>query len=98
MIRSEKRNAITPPKLIPPIQSTTANGTFPIEQTKLTTATSGPTTGPQATAAPGWDVRNSRCQNVSGTHAPIAPAISRPPTMSFQIAAHSMTNTCATDV
>ena len=36
-------NAITPAKLIPPDQSTAARGTLPTEQTKLRTATSGPT-------------------------------------------------------
>ena len=34
--------AITPPKLIPPDQSTAASGMFPTEQTKLNTAISGP--------------------------------------------------------
>src|SRR5712691_2618461 len=33
--------ARTPPKLIPPFQSTAASGTLPIEQTKLRIATSG---------------------------------------------------------
>ena len=54
-IRSAKMNAITPPKLIPPDQSTAASGTFPTEQTKERTAISGPTitfstaaTGPEA--------------------------------------------------
>ena len=32
MIRSAKMNATTPPKLIPPFQSTTASGTLPTEQ------------------------------------------------------------------
>ena len=36
-------NAITPAKPIPPDQSTAASGTFPTEQTKLSTAISGPT-------------------------------------------------------
>ena len=35
--------AITPAKLIPPDQSTAASGTLPTEQTKLSTAISGPT-------------------------------------------------------
>ena len=47
MIRSAKMNAITPPKLIPPFQSTAASGTFPIEQTKLAIDTTGPMSGPQ---------------------------------------------------
>ena len=36
-------NAITPAKLMPPDQSTAASGTLPTEQTKLSTAISGPT-------------------------------------------------------
>jgi hypothetical protein len=34
-------------------QSTAASGTFPIEQTKLTTETIGPTSGPQTMASCG---------------------------------------------
>src|SRR6516165_4414406 len=47
-IRSAKMKLITPPKLIPPFQSTAARGTLPIEQTTLITATSGPTIGPHS--------------------------------------------------
>ena len=39
MIRSAKMKASTPPKLMPPFQSTAASGTLPIEQTKLMIAT-----------------------------------------------------------
>jgi hypothetical protein len=46
-MRSAKMNAITPPKLIPPFQSTAAKGTLPIEQTNEKTATTGPISGPQ---------------------------------------------------
>ena len=94
MIRSAKMNAITPPKLMPPFHSTAASGTLPIEQTKLSTATSGPTIGPQNFASAGGRSRKKRCQNESGTQAAIAPAISRPRTRSRRIAAHSMTKTC----
>src|SRR5665647_2848775 len=96
--RSAKMNEVTPPKLMPPLHSTTARGTLPIEHTKLSMATIGPISGPQIAESNGCPSRNSPCQNASGTHAPIAPAISRPATRSFQIAAHSITNTCATDV
>ena len=65
MIRSPKMKAITPPKLIPPFQSTAASGTFPTEQTKLITATSGPITGPQNFAAVGWSTRKSDCHHDS---------------------------------
>src|SRR6059036_4317587 len=79
------------PKLIPPFQSTAASGTFPIEQTKDSIATTGPTTGPQNNAATGCWTRKKRCQNSFGTQAPSAPASSRPPAMSRQTAAQSMT-------
>ena len=46
-IRSAKMNAITPAKLMPPLQSTAASGTLPTEQTKLSTAISGPMNAPQ---------------------------------------------------
>ena len=43
--------ASTPPKLMPPFQSTAASGTLPIEQTKLMIATTGPISGPQNLAS-----------------------------------------------
>src|SRR3954468_310913 len=91
MIRSAKMNDATPPKLMPPFQSTAASGTFPIEQTNDSAATIGPTSGPQSFATSGWSTAKNACQNDSGTQAPIAPAISSPATMSFQPAAHSIT-------
>jgi hypothetical protein len=51
--RSAKRNATTPPKLMPPFHSTAANGTLPIEQTKLRIDTIGPTIGPHSAEATG---------------------------------------------
>nr|WP_261574624.1 hypothetical protein [Frankia gtarii] len=98
MIRSAKMNATTPPKLIPPFQSTAASGTFPIEQTNVTTAMRGPMIGPQIFAASGWPVRNRCCQKRSGIHAPAAPAISSPITRSRRIAAHSITNVWLTEL
>jgi hypothetical protein len=50
-MRSAKMNAITPPKLMPPFQSTAASGIFPTEQTNEMTATSGPTIGPHSLTA-----------------------------------------------
>jgi len=91
MIRSAKMKATTPPKLIPPFQSTAASGTLPTEQTNETIATSGPTSGPQITASPGWPTRKKPCQNVGGTQAASAPAINRPPAISIHAAAQSMT-------
>src|SRR5437899_9327679 len=98
MIRSAKMKAITPPKLMPPFHSTAASGTLPIEQTKDSIETTGPISGPQSADATGWSVKKNDCQNVVGTHAATAPAMSRPATMSRNTAAHSMTNTCDTDV
>src|SRR5215208_4522252 len=89
--RSAKMNASTPPKLIPPFQSTAASGTLPIEQTKLPMATSGPISGPQNLANVGSSAKKIDCQNESGTQAASAPAIRKPPKMSIQIAAQSMT-------
>ena len=51
MIRSAKRNAVTPPKLMPPFHSTPASGTLPMEQTKLSRQMTGPMSGPQSLAA-----------------------------------------------
>src|SRR6058998_590304 len=90
-IRSAKMNASTPPKLMPPFQRTAASGTLPTEQTKLITATSGPTSGPQNLANVSWLENKKDSQNEFGTQAASAPAIRRPPTMSFQIAAESIT-------
>ena len=60
MIRSAKMNAMTPPKLMPPFHSTAASGTLPIEQTKDTIATTGPTIGPHsADASPDGQSRRS---------------------------------------
>src|SRR5919198_771303 len=98
MTRSAKMKARTPPNEIPPFQSTAASGTFPIEQTKLTTATSGPTSGPHTFPSVGWWSRKTPCQNDSGTHAAKAPAIKSPPAMSRQMAAQSMTKKFAIDV
>ena len=98
MIRSAKMKATTPPKLMPPFHSTTASGTFPIEQTNEMMATTGPMSGPHTFAASGWPVMKKDCQKLSGTQAAIAPAMSKPMTRSRMIAAHSITNTCATEV
>ncbi len=84
-------NAITPPKLIPPFQSTAASGMLPTEQTNESTAMSGPTTGPHTIAHVGCDVRNTRGHQSIGTHAASAPAISSPPTTSFHTDTQSIT-------
>src|SRR5450755_3266534 len=60
-------NAITPPKLMPPFQSTAASGIFPTEHTNAMTATSGPTIGPHSLARSRWSTRKNDCQNPAGT-------------------------------
>ena len=58
-------NAITPENEIPPAQSTAASGTFPTEQTKERTATSGPTiTFSSSWSAPALSVRKRSLKNV----------------------------------
>lgn len=91
MIRSANRKLTTPPKLMPPFHSTAASGTFPTEQTKLTTASSGPISGPSTNEATGSSVKNTACSQALGTQAANAPAISRPSTMSRSTAAQSIT-------
>src|SRR5215472_2686753 len=84
-------NAITPPKLIPPFQSTAASGMLPTEQTNEMNATIGPTIGPQNVVATGCETRKNSFQKSLGTQAVRAPAISKPPAISFHIATQSMT-------
>ena len=57
----------------------------------------GPISGPHTLRPAAWSVRNSVCQNESGTQAPTAPAISRPMTMSRITAAHSITKMWLTE-
>src|SRR6476661_6156886 len=87
-------NAMTPPKLMPPLHNTAASGTLPIEQTNDAIET----IGPHSTDNVGWLLRKRLCQNESGTHAAMAPAINKPAIRSRRIAAHSITNTCETAV
>src|SRR6476661_10900586 len=89
---------MTPPKLMPPFHNTAASGTLPIEQTNDAIETIGPTIGPHSTDNVGWLVRKRLCQNESGTHAAMAPAINKPAMRARRIAAHSITNTCETAV
>src|SRR5712692_8725148 len=68
-IRSAKMKLTTPPKLIPPFQSTAANGILPTEHTKLTIATNGPTSGPSIFASVGLLLKKKARQKESGTQA-----------------------------
>src|ERR1700758_5082342 len=77
-IRSANRNAMTPPKLIPPFHSTAARGTFLIEQTNEMIATTGPMSGPTIFDQTGSADTKKACQNSLGTQAARAPAINRP--------------------
>ncbi len=84
MIRSAKTKAITPPKLMPPFQSTAARGTLPTEHTKLSSEITGPINGPQTCDSTGWLVKKKLCQNDAGTQAASVPAIRSPRPMSVQ--------------
>src|SRR6266851_9671621 len=97
-IRSAKMKLTTPPKLIPPFQSTAANGTLPTEQTKLTRATNGPTRGPSILASVGLLVKKKARQKESGTHAANAPAMSSPSRISTHTEAQSITKKLLTAV
>src|SRR2546430_15202803 len=96
IIRSAKIKLTTPPNLIPPLQSTAASGTLPMEHTKLTIATSGPTRGPIIFEIVGLLEKKNAFQNESGTQAANAPAISSPSAISTQTEAQSITNTLLT--
>ena len=94
MIRSAKMKLITPPKLMPPFQSTAARGTLPTEQTKLSIEITGPISGLQNSLSVGWSVRKSACHQLFGTHAASAPAIRKPSPRSRYRAFRSMKNEC----
>src|SRR6266851_2232513 len=88
----------TPPKLIPPLHKTAAKGTLPTEHTKLTTETSGPTSGPSILAMVGLWEKKKAFQNELGTHAAKAPAMSSPSTISTHTEAQSITKKLLTAV
>src|SRR5258707_12272696 len=94
MIRSAKRKLITPPKLIPPFHSTTARGTFPTEQTKLSIEITGPTSGPQNSFKVGLLVRKKACHQAWGTQAAGAPEIRKPAPMSTYTAFRARKKVC----
>src|SRR4029077_2263520 len=94
MSRSAKMKLITPPKLMPPFQSTTARGTFPTEQTKLSIEMTGPINGLQYPFNVGLLVRKNACHQAFGTHAASAPAIKKPNPMSTYRAFRSMKKVC----
>src|SRR6266540_6415481 len=88
--------AITPENEIPPAQSTAASGTFPTEQTNEITATSGPMITFSTRRSPlGASVTNRSLKNDAGKSA-MNPAITNPPTISFQSISQSPRKLCAT--
>src|SRR6266446_8569448 len=98
MMRSAKMKLTTPPKLIPPLHKTAAKGTLPTEQTKLTIATKGPTSGPSILAIVGLLEKKNAFQNELGTHAANAPAMSSPSRISTHTEAESITKKLLTAV
>src|SRR6266849_4041853 len=98
IIKSAKIKLTTPPKLIPPLHKTAAKGTLPTEQTKLTIATNGPTSGPSILAIVGLLEKKNAFQNELGTHAANAPAMSSPSTISTHTDAQSITKKLLTAV
>src|SRR3989442_4184214 len=92
MIRSAKMKLITPPKLIPPFQSTAARGTLPTEQTKLSIEITEAISGLQNSFSAGWSVRKNACHQLFGTQAASAPAIRKPSPRSPYRAFRSMKN------
>src|ERR1700704_4398649 len=89
--RSEKMNAITPPKLLPPFQRIAASGTFPTEHTKDSIAMMGPTIGPHNFVSQESGARKNTFQNAGGTEAASVPAISTPAVTSFHTDTQSIT-------
>src|SRR6476659_9397998 len=89
-------NAITPENEIPPAQSTAASGTLPIEQTKESTATSGPTsTFSGIRIQAGASVTKSALKKPIGSSA-TKPAIRNPAAISFQSISQSPRKLSAT--
>ena len=82
-IRSAKRKEMTPAKPMPPDQSTAARGTFPTEQTKLSTAIRGPTKAfSMSLRAAGASVMKRARKKLSGSW-PMKPARRKPSRISL---------------
>ena len=60
-------NDTTPPKEIPPFQRAAANGTLPMEQTKLTMAMKGPTMTFSTLVQNPWPCRKTAFHTEVGT-------------------------------
>src|SRR5437660_10103802 len=83
--------AITPPKLMPPFQSTAASGMLPTEQTNEITATIGPRIGPQNDATTGCETRKNSIQKCFGTKAANEHEMSRPTEIYIHTTSQSIT-------
>ena len=81
---SAKMKATTPPKLMPPFHSAAASGTLPTEQTKLMTATKGPTTTFSRLVQKPWPRTNTSAQTCPGTRTERNPAMTNPIAISFR--------------
>src|SRR5215211_2366772 len=89
-------NAITPANEIPPAQRIAASGMLPTEQTKLSTAISGPMSAFSGTrSTSGASVRNAALKTSLGRTA-TKPAITKPAVISFQSICQSPRKLCAT--
>ena len=87
-------NAITPAKLIPPDHSTAARGTLPTEQTKLSTAISGPTITFSIAVTSGGASLTNRPLKKSSPSRPMKPASRKPIVISFQSICQSPRKLC----
>ena len=89
-------NAITPAKEMPPDHRTAARGTLPIEQTKLSTAITGPAiTFSIVRTSGGASVTKSALKKSSPSRA-MNPARKKPIVISFQSICQSPRKLCAT--
>ena len=89
-------NAITPAKEIPPDHRTAASGTLPTEQTKLSTAISGPATTFQSVGSRPESLVRNRSLKKSSPSSAMKPASRNPSVISFQSICQSARKLCAT--
>ena len=95
-IRSAKMKAITPAKLRPPDHSTAASGTLPTEQTKLSTAMTGPMTAPHSVCTAAGASSRKRPLKKSSPSSAMKPASRKPVRISFHSICQSPRKLCAT--
>ena len=95
-IRSANRNASTPAKQIPPDHSTAASGTFPTEQTKLSTAMIGPMITFSIVGSGAGALRRNSCSKKPLPNCAMNPASRNPSVISFHSICQSPRKLCAT--